>query len=144
MELCVCTQVPPEGSFAVGRYYEFDYYIDAEGVVDDHGAEIILAEPLFLACFTRCEAVTCFCPMLSDQTLYSVYLLLAEDKPNLEEIRAYAKLTGCNYLQAKAALSQKRQLLAQGKAYTIRDIREKLERLGVCYEIEPPYPYEDA
>ena len=46
-----------------------------------------------------------------------------------------------NYLQAKRALTQKRNLIASGSAYDIGEMLGKIETFDIHYEIEPEYPY---
>ena len=54
---------------------------------------------------------------------------------------AYAKVMNVNYLQAKGALTQKRNLIAAGSAYDIWKMLGRLEPFDVHHEIEPEYPY---
>lgn len=46
-----------------------------------------------------------------------------------------------NYIQAKNALILKRNLLASGNAYEIKELLNKLSSFQVHYEVEPAYPY---
>lgn len=59
----------------------------------------------------------------------------------LEGIKAYAKVMNVNYLQAKRALMQKRNLIAAGSAYDIWKMLGRLEPFNVHHEIGPEYPY---
>ena len=61
---------------------------------------------------------------------------------SLEGIKAYAKVMNVNYLQAKRALMQKRNLIAAGSAYDIWKMPGRLEAFDVYYGIKPEYPYE--
>ena len=61
---------------------------------------------------------------------------------SLEGIKAYAKVMNVNYLQAKGALTQKRNLIAAGSAYDIWKMPGRLEPFDVYYGIKPEYPYE--
>lgn len=87
------------------------------------------------------EAVTSFSPIHSDTTVYHLYLVLRGDDCSLEEIKAYAKVMNVNYLQAKRALMQKRNLIAAGSAYDIWKMLGRLEPFNVHHEIEQEYPY---
>lgn len=141
--MCACRWLPPYGNFTVGLDYAFDYIIDAMKVTDNLGKAITLPEAVFLSCFENLgEAVTSFSPIHSDTTEYYLYLVLMGDDCSLEEIKAYAKVTNVNYLQAKRALTQKRNLIAAGSAYDIWKMLGRLEPFNVHYETEPDYPYE--
>lgn len=87
-------------------------------------------------------AVTSYSPMLEDPTTYRVYLVPGGIPPALEEIKAYAKTMQVNYLQAKKALVQGRNLIFSGNAYHTGEILKKLSGFQVYYEIEPAYPYD--
>ena len=123
--------------------YVFDYIIDARKVKDDLGETITLPEAVFLSCFENLgEAITSFSPILYDTTEYHLYLILSGSGCSLEEIKAYAKAMSVNYLQAKRALMQKRNLIAAGSAYDIWKMPGRLEPFDVYYGIKPEYPYE--
>lgn len=136
--MCACRRLPPYGNFTVGLDYAFDYIIDARKVTDNLGETITLPEAVFLSCFEKLgEVIT----IHSDTTEYHLYLILRGDSCSLEEIKAYAKAINVNYLQAKRALTQKRNLIAAGRAYDIWKMLGRLEPFDVHYEIEPEYPY---
>ena len=140
--MCICRQLPPYGHFTVGLDYVFDYIIDARKVKDDLGETITLPEAVFLSCCENLgEAITSFSPILYDTTEYHLYLILSGSGCSLEEIKAYAKAMNVNYLQAKRALTQERNLIASGSAYDIGEMLGKLETFDIHYEIEPEYPY---
>ncbi len=139
--MCTCRQLPPYGNFTVGLDYAFDYIIDARKVTDNLGETITLPEAVFLSCFENLgEAVTSF----SDSLRYDRIPFISGfkgDGCSLEEIKAYAKAMNVNYLQAKGALTQKRNLIAAGSAYDIWKMLGRLEPFDVHHEIEPEYPY---
>lgn len=140
--MCACRQLPPYWNFTVGLDYTFDYIIDARKVTDNLGETITLPEAVFRSCFEDLgEAVTSFSPLLSDTAEYHIYLVLRGAGCSLEEIKAYAKVMNVNYLQAKRALTRKRNLIAAGSAYDIWKVLGRLELFDVHYEIEPEYPY---
>ncbi|GAB2043910.1 hypothetical protein AGATL06_04060 [Agathobaculum sp. TL06] len=141
--MCRCVRLPSYGKFTVDSCYGFDYLIDAEKIIDDLGNEIVFPETIFKLCFGNLgEWVTAYCPMSMDHTVYSIFLILHDTIPSLDEIKAYAKIKKVNYLQARKALIYKRNLLVSGDAYDIRNIiLEKLNTFQIQYEIEPPYPY---
>ena len=56
--------------------------------------------------------------------------------------KAYSKILNLNYVQAKYALKNKRNLIVSGNACEIKEILYKLKQFKVHYEINPPYPYE--
>lgn len=66
---------------------------------------------------------------------------LQQDRSDLEAIRAYSKLKGVNYIQAKRILNDTRVLVAAGTAYDMRELLNRLAQFQVQYEISPPYPY---
>lgn len=139
--VCRCVKLPPQGRFTEGSYYVFEYFIDAEKIIDDFGNDIIFSENIFKQYFENLgKAVTTYSPMSMDCTIYSIYLIVQGPVPALEEIKAYAKIANKNYLQAKKALKQ-RNLLISGNAYNIMEVLKKLNTFQVQYEIEPPYPY---
>lgn len=140
--VCSCFRLPPYGKFTVGTDYSFEYLIDAEKVMDDSGEMITFPESIFKACFDHFgEAITSYCPMAADHTTYCVYLTLRDSHPDFHEIKAYAKIMHVNYIQAKNALILKRNLLASGNAYEIKELLDKLSSFQVHYEVDPPYPY---
>lgn len=140
--MCACRQLPPYGNFTVGLDYAFNYTIDARKVTDNLGETITLPEAVFLSYFENLgEAITSFSPMHSDMTEYHLYLVLRGDICSLEEIKAYAKTMNVSYLQAKRALTQKRNLIMAGRAYDIWKMLVRLEPFNVHHEIEPEYPY---
>lgn len=139
--ICSCVRLPSQGKFTLGSHYVFEYLIDAEKIIDDLGNYIIFSENIFKLYFENHEkAVTTYSPMSMDCMIYSVYLIMQDTIPTLEEIKAYAKIVNKNYLQAKKALKQ-RNLLISGKAYDIMEVLKKLNTFQVQYKIEPPYPY---
>lgn len=141
--VCSCVKLPPQGKFTLGSYYVFEYLIDAEKVIDDSGNGIVVSEKRFKLYFeNHGKAVTSYSPMSMDCTIYSIYLMIQDTIPALEEIKAYAKIMNKNYLQAKKALKQ-RNLLISGNAYDIMEVLKKLNTFQVRYEIEPPYPYKE-
>lgn len=87
------------------------------------------------------EPVTTDIPMLRDGTRYSVFILLRDEKCNIEEIRAYSAINCVNYIEAKRHLVQQKNFLTCGDAYYIQSVCEKLRHFQINYEIEPPYPY---
>lgn len=140
--ICRCVKLPSYGNFTVDSCYGFEYLIDAQKVIDDLGNEIVFPETIFKLYFEDLgEAVTAYCPMSMDHTVYSIFLVLYNTLPSLDEIKAYAEITNRNYLQARKALINKKTLLVSGDACDIRKILEKLNTFQVQYEIEPPYPY---
>lgn len=141
MFVCSCTQVPVSGSFTIGSYYDYTYLIDGVQIGDDSSTLISLGEKEFKSCFVQEEPVTAHLHIWDDHNVYSLYLVLMDDKCSIEEIRACAKLLNINYLQAKKTLNQKRNLIVQGKAYAMQDICKKLAPFPIQYEIDPPYPY---
>ncbi|MDE6687015.1 MAG: hypothetical protein K2K17_06845 [Lachnospiraceae bacterium] len=142
-QVCTCFQLPPNGRFTVGRQYSYEYLIDAERVIDDSGEMITFSENMFQSCFEHFEeVVTSYSPMLEDRTTYCVYLVIGGLPPALEEIKAYVKTMQVNYLQAKKALVQGRNLIFSGNAYHTGAILKKLSDFQVHYEIEPTYPYD--
>lgn len=140
--ICSCFRLPPFGKFTVGTDYSFEYLIDAEKVMDDSGEMITFPKNIFKSCFNRLgEAITSYCPMEKDHTTYCVYLILRDSRPDYQEIKTYAKIMNVNYIQAKNALILKRNLLASGNAYEIKELLNKLSSFQVHYEVEPAYPY---
>lgn len=142
--VCTCFQLPPDGTFTIGREYTFGYIIDAEKVVDDLGQVITFPEKVFKSCFYNFgDNITPFDdPMLHDKTIYHVYFILGEGHFDLEAVKAYSKLMNVNYIQAWRILNDKRILVATGNAYDIRELFNKLIPFQVHYEISPPYPYQ--
>lgn len=100
--MCRCVKLPPYGKFTVDSCYGLEHLTDAEKITDDSGNEIVFSESIFNLCFEDLkEAVTAYCPMSMDRTVYSIFLILHDDVPSLDEIKAYAKIANVNYLQAK-------------------------------------------
>lgn len=142
--VCTCFKLPPNGNFTVGKIYGFAHTEKYIGIIDNHGETIFLSENDFYVYFNQIgEAVTSVLhPIMYDKTIYNIYLVLEQDTCSLDEIKACAKILHLNYVQAKCALKNKRNLLASGDACEIKEIVYKLNCFQVQYEIEPPYPYE--
>ena len=86
--------------------------------------------------------VTTDIPMLRDETIYKVYIVLKGNKCNHMEIKAVSKVCNINFIRAKSKLKEKKNLIIEGDAYEIRDISKMLSQYEVDFEIEPPYSYE--
>lgn len=86
-------------------------------------------------------AVTSDIPMWRDPEIYSIYIILRNDKFNSIEIRAVAKVCNTNYLNARKLLVNKKTLLKKGDAYEIQDALKILSQYDVDFEVAPPYPY---
>ncbi len=141
-QLCSCFQLPPWGKFRVGVHYSFEYLIDAERVMDDSGDMITFPEKIFKSHFNNLtEAITSYSPILMDSTIYSIYFIIKDLNPSLDEIKVYAKIKNVNYIQAKKALTNGRNLIFSGSAYSVREILKNLNQFQVSFEIEPVYPY---
>lgn len=142
--VCTCYALPAYGNFTLGEMYGFVYTIDGIKLVDDGGQIVTVLEKDFDTCFHNiAEVVTTVShPMMYDTTIYHVYLILNQDTCNLQEIKAYAKLCHINYIQAKKALTNQRNLIASGNACEVKEILYHLKQFQVHYEIEPQYPYE--
>lgn len=141
---CTCCTLPLTGQFTVGKEYYWEYIIDGVKVYDDNQIGIIFKSSVFDRCFQAFEfsvVVTSDSPMLHDKTIYRVFLLIEGEKCCIEEIKAYSRICSVNYIGAKKALAQKRNLVMQGDAYRVKDVCEILQQFKVKYEIDPPYPY---
>lgn len=57
--------------------------------------------------------VTTDIPMLRDQTIYEFYIIRKEDRCNLAEMKAAAKLCNVNDIKAKTMLVHPRVLIAE-------------------------------
>lgn len=86
--------------------------------------------------------VTTDIPMMRDETIYKVYIVLKGNKCNHIEIKAVSKVCNINFIRAKSKLKEKKNLIIEGDAYEIRDISKMLSQYEVDFEIEPLYPYE--
>lgn len=84
---------------------------------------------------------TSYIPMLYDENIYKIYIILKEDKYNKAEIKAFSKVCNINYLEASKKLKNKKNLIGEGNAYWVKDTLEKLLQYDVHYEIIPPYYY---
>lgn len=142
--MCRCMQIPDYGHFTVDKHYVFEFVIDAENIIDDDGQKITVPESVFQSCFENLgEAVSfSFGPMFTDQTIYRVYLILREQNPDLEEIKVYSRIMHVNYVQAKRALTEKRNLMSCANAYNTAEILKKISHYHVNCETEPEFPYD--
>ena len=137
-----CRRLPPGGAFTVGELYPMGYAGGREQLWDDKNEPVPLPPEVLEACFSLAgEAVTAFSPLLSDPAGYRVYLIQQGPKPGLAEIKAYAALKGVNYLQARQALRQGRNLIAAGTVGEVRDVLAQLARFPVRCITEPAYPH---
>ena len=144
--MCTCIQPPPEGTFVVEQDYFLEQEMGGVRVLDETGKVVQLSDEVFQACFNECAdplyPVTTDIPILQDETVYTLYLILEQGACELEAIRAYANLRNVNYVQAKRALKEGHNLLVAGTAFDMREWLHKLASFQVQYEIQPPYPYE--
>lgn len=85
--------------------------------------------------------VTSDIPMLNDETVYKIYIILKNSQHNHNEIKAVAKICGINYIEAQNRLKETRNLIVEGDAYKIWNILQKLYEYDVSFEVSPPYPY---
>ncbi len=137
-------RLPPYGKFTIKEQYSFEYYIDAVEVIDDFGETIILSDCIFKTCFEDLgKTIKSYNSKLLDDTIYHVYLIICTSNPNLDEIKAYAKIKHVNFIEAKKMLIYGRNLLSSGNAYSTENIVKKLGCFQVNYKIEPTFPYEE-
>lgn len=78
--------------------------------------------------------------MLEDKVVYKIYIVLKDNKCDIYEIRAVAKIYDINYIASKKITNK--NLVAQREAYEIRYILRRLIQCDVNFSIEPPYPYD--
>lgn len=84
---------------------------------------------------------TSYSPMLYDENIYRIYIILKENKCNKVEIKAFSKVCNVNYIEASKKLNNKKVLIGEGNVYWVKDILKKLSQYDVNYEIIPPYCY---
>lgn len=85
--------------------------------------------------------VTSNVPMLYDQTVYKLFIILKDQVCSTLEIKAASKICNINYLEAKKRLIKRENYIAEGNVYWIRDIQKELSCHDIKYKIEPKYPY---
>ena len=83
-----------------------------------------------------------------DGTTYQIRLV-PNEKPSVEQLKAIAKVTGANLLQAKelAAKSDstsETSTIFEGRAATVQRHRKELNMAGVEFEIAPDFPYDES
>lgn len=141
--VCTCFNMPPYGIFTIGKIYGFVYTEKYIEIVDNNSEIVFLDKNDFNMYFNQIGevATSVFHPIMNDNKIYSIYLILEQDTCNLDEIKAYSKILNLNYVKAKYALKNKQNLIASGNACEIKEILYKLKQFKVHYEIKPPYPY---
>ena len=87
-------------------------------------------------------ATSCIAPIHADNVLYSVSIEKT-DISNLSAIKAISKAKNCNFLEAKAFLSQG-GIVLQALAPEIKTVCEEFSNSGINYTIVPDFPYEIA
>ena len=87
-------------------------------------------------------ATSCIAPIKADNVLYSVSIEKT-DISDMLAIKAISKSKNCNFLEAKAFLSQG-GIVLQALAPEIKTVCEKLTNSGTNYTITPEFPYEIA
>lgn len=137
----------PWGTYSK-RLINSDYIIKTPVIGDYDDLENVLRTAFimfedFKNAFLQEDApVTTDIPMLRDETIYKVYIVLKGNKCNHMEIKAVSKVCNINFIRAKSKLKEKKNLIIEGDAYEIRDISKMLSQYEVDFEIEPPYSYE--
>lgn len=95
-----------------------------------------------LICKCDLPLATSDSPMLTDHTIYKLYLVKQSENSTIEEIKATSRMCNCNYIQACEKLKKEQQLLlAQTDAYEMRDALDTISLFKVCYTVVPPYPH---
>lgn len=79
-------------------------------------------------------------PKLADATEYSIHLAQGND-PSVEAIKAVSKVANCNFMQAKALITEAPQQIAEGRAVDIESCIIVLDKASVKYSIEPEWTY---
>ena len=87
-------------------------------------------------------ATSCIAPIKADNVLYSV-IIEKTDISDMGAVKAISKAKNCNFLEAKAFLSQG-GIVLQALAPEIKAVSEKLTNSGINYTITPEFPYEIA
>ncbi|WP_034450398.1 hypothetical protein [Butyrivibrio sp. AE2032] len=80
-------------------------------------------------------------PIVTDQTQYSI-VLLEGNESSVEVIRAVNKVSHRNLLKSKQLIESAPQVIYEGDALEVFDMKEILDAEAVLYKIEPDYPYD--
>ncbi len=89
-----------------------------------------------------CGSVTTYTdPIVTDQTQYSI-VLLEGNESSVEVIRAVNKVSHRNLLKSKQLIESAPQVIYEGDALEVFDMKEILDAEAVLYKIEPDYPYD--
>ena len=83
---------------------------------------------------------SCIDPIKADNTLYSVSIEKT-DIADMRTVKAISAAKNCNFLEAKAFLSQG-GIVLQDLAPEIKTVCEELTNSGISYTITPEFPYE--
>jgi hypothetical protein len=68
--------------------------------------------------------------------------LLKGNEPSTEIIRAVNKVSHRNLLKSKQLIESAPQVIYEGDALEVFDMKEILDAEAVLYKIEPDYPYD--
>ena len=109
------------------------------------GSEMnVIKQELSCSCICpKCNwgwATSCIDLIKTDNVLYSVSIEQT-DISDVRAIKAISKAKNCNFLEAKAFLSQG-GIVLQALAPEIKTVCEKLTNSGINYTITPEFPYE--
>lgn len=85
---------------------------------------------------------TYFPEYITDETVYCIFVT-GTPFQDLNKIRVISNVAGMNYLEARQLLQKKKIKIFAGRASEIMEIREKLIKAGVSYEIDPEFKYQD-
>ena len=85
-------------------------------------------------------ATTYVDPMLDDNTIYKVSLSNG-NKASKSAIKAVAKVSGKNFIQAKRMIENSPSDIYEGKAIQVKEILILLESLPLSYSVMPEFPY---
>lgn len=82
-------------------------------------------------------------PILADRTVYRV-ILASNASPSAAQVRAVARVSGENFLQAKRALAEATETLFAGCAEAVLPVLATLYGAGVVSTVEPAFRWTAA
>lgn len=88
--------------------------------------------------------ITSDVPMLYDENIYKIYVLVKNVKKNYTVVKAISKVCGLNYIAVRNMLKEGENLIFEGNAYEIKDVLDELMKCEIQFEVKPPYPYGKA
>ena len=131
---CIFFNLPLKGKFTIGKEYTCEFTEKGILVYDDDMRTVNFENSESKQYFNL--GIEHHDITIDEATDDSLFIVLAGEKPNIREIRAYSHICKVSYTAAKQALANKENFVATGNYYFIEKICRLLDEYGVQYIIK--------